>query len=654
MRVTAPDRRAAAVALLLLAGVGVALYANAWRNPFVFDDHDAIVDSPNIRRWKDWSSAWTAPAGSGASGRPLVAVSLAVNYALGGLDPQGYRIFNLAVHVLAAWVVFVWVRGTLRLPPLAARHGSRAGWLALALALVWLVHPVHTAAINHVVYRNETLAAFGILATLECVRRAATSSCSRTWSVTAVAAGLAAVASKEIAVVTPFLALLYDATFLAGSMRTAWAARTRLYVGLAVTWIALAAFVASGDRGSSVSFGFEDVTPFAYARTQIGVMVHYLRLVFWPRPLILDDAWPVARSWGAVLPQMLLLAALAAATIRMWSRRRPLAFLGAWWFLLLAPTSSFVPLAGAIAADHRVVLPSLAPLALVVLAIGGMRRVRGIPALVLLAAVVLACGIAVRQRNDEFADEVRLWTATLGHRPDNPRAQNNLGAALVLAERPADALPHFDAAIRESLRYAPAHRNRGGALVRLGRAPEALPSLREAIAIDPNDAMSYYNLGQALQASGDRAAAIAAYEQAIVLQPEWVMAHHNAGVVHLEQGNWSAARAAFTAALAQDPEHVGSLNNLAWLLATAPDAAARDGNAAVRAARHAARLTGERDPQILDTLAAALAEAGDFAAADTTLGRALALLLPDPRAPHQRLAARRALYRSGRAYRMGM
>jgi len=650
------DRRVAVVVLVVFACVGAALYANAWRNPFVFDDTDAIVGSPNVRHLWPLQVACGAPAGSGASGRPLVALSLAVNYALGGLDPRGYRIFNVMVHVLAAWVAFLLVRGTLRLSALAPRFGAHAGWFAFAVALVWLVHPVHTAAIDHVVYRNETMAALGILAVLECVRRAATTSRAHAWSRAAIVACLGAVASKEVAVVAPVLAYLYDAVFLAGSFGAAWKARARLYLVLAATWVPLSAFVAAGDRGASVGFGFEDVTPFAYARTQIGVVVHYLKLVFWPRPLILDDAWPVAKSWGAVAPQLVLLVALAAVTILMWKRRRPLAFLGAWWCLLLAPTSSFVPLTGAIAADHRVVLPSLAPLALVVLAIGvlGAGRARSVPVLALLAAIVVACGIVVRQRNREFADEVALWTATLAHRPDNPRAQNNLGAALVLAERTADAVPHFDAAIRVSPRYAPAHRNRGSALVRLGRAPEALPSLRAAIDIDPNDALSHYKLGQALHVLGDRAAAIAAYQRAIALQPDLVMAHHNLGVALLEQGNRTAARAAFTAALAQDPDHVGSLNNLAWLLATSPEDVLRDGAAAVRTARHAAQLTGERDPQILDTLAAALAEAGDFAAADTTLGRALALSAQNPRAPHERLTARRALYRSGRAYRMGM
>ena len=650
------DRRAAAVVLLGFACLGAALYANSWRNPFVFDDTDAIVGSPNVRHLWPPQVACGAPAGSGASGRPLVALSLALNYALGGLDPSGYRRFNLAVHVLAAWVAFLWVRATLRLPVLAPRFGGRAGWLAFATALVWMVHPVHTAAIDHVVYRNETMAALGILTVLECSRRAATSRRSAAWSLAAVAACLGAVASKETAVVAPVLVLLYDAVFLAGSFRAAWKARARLVLGLAATWIPLAAFVAAGDRGESVGFGFEDVTPFAYARTQIGVVAHYLKLVFWPRPLVLDDAWPVAKSWNAVAPQLVLLLGLAAGTILMWSRRRPLAFLGAWWFLLLAPTSSFIPLTGAIAADHRVVLASLAPLALVVLGIGGWsaRRARGIPGFVVLAAIVVACGVTVRQRNRQFADEVTLWTSTLAHRPDNPRAQNNLGAALVLADRTAEAVPHFDAAIRVAPRYVPAHRNRGSALVRLGRAPEALPSLRAAVEIDPGDALSHYKLGQALQSMGDRAAAIEAYQRCIALQPSLAMAHHNLGVALLEQGNWSAARAAFQAALAQDPDHVGSLNNWAWLLATAPQAALRDGSEAVRAARHAARLTGGRDPQILDTLAAALAEAGDFAAADTTIGRALALVAGDPRAPLERLTARRELYRSGRAYRMGM
>jgi tetratricopeptide (TPR) repeat protein len=270
-----------------------------------------------------------------------------------------------------------------------------------------------------------------------------------------------------------------------------------------------------------------------------------------------------------------------------------------------------------------------------------------------LLAVGIACGAAVRVRNRTFSNEVALWTATLAAHPDNPRARNNLGAALVLADRVAEAIPQFDAALATAPDYAPAHRNRGAALVRLSRVAEAIPSLRRALEIDPGDALSHYKLGQGLQAAGDRAGAITAYARAIELQPDLVMAHHNLGIAALELGRRAEARRAFESALQLDADHVGSLNNLAWLLATSPEDELRDAAAAVHAAARAARLTGERDPQILDTLAAAYAEAGDFARAVATLDRVLSMTAADATAPRARLEARRAAYLAGRAYRMG-
>jgi tetratricopeptide (TPR) repeat protein len=258
------------------------------------------------------------------------------------------------------------------------------------------------------------------------------------------------------------------------------------------------------------------------------------------------------------------------------------------------------------------------------------------------------------RRNQDFESDTRLWTAEVAQRPKNPRAHNNLGSALVQAGRVEESLPHFEAAIRYAPDYSPAHRNLGAALVRLGRSRDAIAPIREALRLDPNDGMTHYKLGQALQVAGDRAGAIASYETALRLSPNLVMAHQNLGIARMQAGEFGAARKDLEAALALDPDHIGSLNNMAWLLATCPDATVRDGALAVRYAERAARLGGEKDPVVMDTLAAAYAEAGRFDAAVETLTRLQARVAGDPSAPHEKLAKCLQLYTSGRPYRMGL
>lgn len=631
-------------------------YGDTLRHPFVFDDHDAILGSPNVRHLWPPRVAWGAPPGSGASGRPLVAATLALNYAVGGLDPRGYRLFNILAHVATAFVLFLLLRGTLQSRRMAMSWRSAAPSLAGAIAMLWLLHPLQTAAIDHVVYRNEILSGFFLLLVLEAVRR-----CSQRgwrWGAVAVIACLAGVAAKETMVSAPLLALAYDRFFGAGSWRAALRQRRGLYAGLAVSWLLLIALVTQGERGASVGFGFEDMTPSDYARTSIGVVVHYLRLVIWPYPLVLDYAWPATRSLASVAPQALLLAGLAVATIAGALRGHPLAFAGLTFFAWLAPTSSFIPLTGAVAALHRMYVPSMAVIACIVLGVDAARRWARWPAPRVLAFAGLllpavALGVVTRQRNAAFGSETRLWSETVDQRPHNPRAQNNLGSALVQAGRVEESLEHFTAAIRAAPDYAPAHRNLGSALVRLGRSRDALAPIREALRLDPGDGMTHYKLGQALQLVGDRAAAIASYEEALRRRPDLVMAHQNLGIAHLQGGAFATARVQFEAALALDPDHVGSLNNLAWLLATCPDDAVRDGTAAVRHAERAVRLTSGEDPEALDTLAAAYAEAGRFDAAVETLEQLRQRFAGDASAPHDKLAARAALYAAGKPYRMG-
>ena len=117
---------------------GLAAYRNSFSGPFIFDDYQVIRDNTLIRHlWPIWSFAWS-------SFRPVLNLTLAVNYAVGGLHVWGYHAVNLAIHLLAALVLFGVVRRTLLTDRLRARYQRYAPWLALAVALLWVVHPLQT------------------------------------------------------------------------------------------------------------------------------------------------------------------------------------------------------------------------------------------------------------------------------------------------------------------------------------------------------------------------------------------------------------------------------------------------------------------------------------------------------------------------------
>src|SRR5688572_8685339 len=158
------NRRRSLPACALIAVAIAIAYANAHQGPFVLDDVAAIVENPTIR---DFAQAYNPPSDRGlpVTGRPIVNLSLAINYRFGGLDPRGYHLVNVALHALAALTLFGLVRRTLEMQASQA-VARRARLVALLAALTWSVHPLATAAVTYIVQRAEILASLFYLLTL--------------------------------------------------------------------------------------------------------------------------------------------------------------------------------------------------------------------------------------------------------------------------------------------------------------------------------------------------------------------------------------------------------------------------------------------------------------------------------------------------------
>jgi protein O-mannosyl-transferase len=209
--------------------------------------------------------------------------------------------------------------------------------------------------------------------------------------------------------------------------------------------------------------------------------------------------------------------------------------------------------------------------------------------------------------------------------PDYLAAHNNLGNLLRQTGRMDEAITHFQRALAINPGDAPAHYNLGTALQQEGRVDEAITQYQNALQIDPDDVDAHNNLGSALRQKGRVDEAISHYQAALKIKPDFAEAHYNLGNVFLQMGNASEAIAHFQQALEIKPGQPGAQNNLAWLLATCPEASLRNGAKAVELARQANALTGGENPLMLHTLAAALAEAGRFSEAMETAQHALGL-----------------------------
>jgi tetratricopeptide (TPR) repeat protein len=262
----------------------------------------------------------------------------------------------------------------------------------------------------------------------------------------------------------------------------------------------------------------------------------------------------------------------------------------------------------------------------------------------------------VLDRQGKPDEAIDNYQKALEINPDFAAAHNNLGTALLNQGRLEEASEHYHQALDKDPAFAEAHSNLGFLLTKQGRTAEAIEEYRKAIELNPNCAEFYNNLGNLLAAQRRADEAIGQFQKALEVEPDNAKVRYNLANILSAQGRWDEAiehyqqalkqmpdsthahyqlglalqsRGRFAAAVAQlhkvlelDPKHVMAQNNLAWLLATCPDNSLRNGQKAVELAQQAVQLSGGKSPEILDTLAAAYAEAGSFPEAIETARQA--------------------------------
>jgi protein O-mannosyl-transferase len=551
--------------LIVLAGL--AAYANSLNGPFIFDDQEGIVENATIRRLWPLSSVLSPPRNTTVAGRPIANLTFALNYAAAGLSTRGYHLVNLAIHLCAGLVLYGVVRRTFTTKPLHDHYGRAANSLATAVALLWVVHPLQTESVTYVIQRVESLMGLLYLLTLYALIRHAERS-GAGWYILAVVACALGMGTKEVMVSAPIVVLFYDRAFLAGNFREALRRRWGLYAGLAATWAILAWLVVGGPRAVTAGIDLKGISPFTYATTQLGVITHYIRLSVWPHPLCLDYAWPLVTPVRAAIGPGLFIGALLAATVWAIVRRPHAGFLGAWFFLILAPTSSFVTIKDA-AFEHRMYLPLAAVVAgVVVLAHGALRRfggtrVAGALAVTVIAAVLSGATIA---RNRDYQSALRMWGDVVTKRPNNPRAHFGLGVAKAAMGQLDEALGHYQDTLALDPNDARTHNNRAIVFARQGRPQEAIAEYEHALALRPDHAEAHNNLGVLLAEQGRTEEAIAHYEAAIRSYSDWAGTHNNLANALSKAGRLAEAEEAYRAALALNPDSASAHNNLAGLL----------------------------------------------------------------------------------------
>jgi len=618
--------------LATLVAAVLATFANTLGNGFHLDDFYRVVDNPGIHRvWPIWihflNPGTMATLDRITQFRPLLPLTLSLNYAVAGDSLVGYHLANLAIHLgstLLVYALSVELLRHWRAETKAAHSPERVAWF---VALLYGVHPVSGIPVNYICARDLLLMQFFFLGSwLAFVRLRRTGETSASWACVLVLFALALL-SKTGSIVAPLLVLLFEWTLGRQSLR-----EVRPYVRAAAFGLVGVAFLAY----SRLVLGFSDLanvikeggSPMTYALTQAKLhLTHYLRNFVWPLPIRQS---PLAVQATSVFePAVALALTFIIATLVFafrWRRTHPLAAfsIGAYWILML-PESSVLPFYH-LAVDYRP-YPS-SPFLFLLVSMASLAWLPRRMTTALASIVVVLMASASVYLNTTWRTEETLWSYSLKYGGDSLA---HLNLAMSISDRSDPRVRfHLEEALRMTPDYVLAHIDLGLLQIQQGQREAGLAHCRRAVELRPDWPQAHYWLsralsqtgnagaaadeavlaarmapahimylmwaalneqgrkhyreslaylarveaidpsqdtqfmkGFALQMTGDRAGAIRTYLQLVASQPRHVQGHFNLAFALMEDGRFSEAIAHFERTLALKPDYAEARQHLA-------------------------------------------------------------------------------------------
>jgi tetratricopeptide (TPR) repeat protein len=541
-------------------GVAIALavafevYGPALNGPFLFDDQYLLFKRPDFV--PDSLRAWISGV------RPLLMFTYWINYQLSGERTFWYHVFNVLFHGMVSILVFFVVRKILEW---AQVDGVRRDVLAVFAGALFLLHPVNSESVGYVASRSENLSVLFFLGAfaLFLYRRSAEITWTRTALVLVVFG--AAVLSKEHTVVLLALLLLTDyfwnPPFSLAGIRRNW----RLYVPVTLAGALAVVYLARQLRGAtSAGFRIKEFTWYQYFFTECRAFWLYIRLFLFPAGLRIDYDYPVSHTileHGAVVGLAAIV--LAAGAAFYFRRRYPLAAYGFFAFvILMAPTSSFVPIADPVA-ERRLYLSMIGLLLIVTefLRRVDVKRPRWMASL---AGVLLLAGTVTYNRNFVWSDKVVLWEDTAAKSPGKSRVEFQLAQAYYEHSECDKALPHYErSAALDSTDYR-LFIDWGLAYDCLNQPEQALTKFKYAASMKAT-AHAYSQIGMVYGKQGKNTEALDALATAERIDPYFDMTYVYRAGVRISEGNPAAAIEDFHRALALNPRNQTAQQALAMI-----------------------------------------------------------------------------------------
>jgi Flp pilus assembly protein TadD len=645
---------------VLLAVITLAVFSPTLHYGFVnYDDGGYVYQNPAIQQGLTLKGlGWAFTHVVVGNWHPLTVLSFMADYQFHGLNPGGYHLTNVLLHTVAVILLF-----------LVLEEMTGKPWRSAFVAAVYAIHPLRLQSVAWISERKDVLSGVFFMLTLWAYVRYVPRPFSYVrylWVVLALALGLM---SKPMLVTVPFVLLLLDYWPL-GRFSTPVGSRNSFSIPgriiiekLPLLALSIGACVAAVlAQKSVVVFDTVPALPSRVDNALVSYIV-YLRQLFYPAGLAFFYPFPVAglALWQVVFSLVVLVAASTGALVD--RLKRPYLLVGWLWYLgMLVPVIGLVQAGLQAHADRYTYLPEIG-LCLALTWLGAelcarWHYSRWLPGSIAVL-VIASLSAGTHAQVSYWRDSESLWNHTLACTADNVVAHDNLGEALLEKRQVDEAIPHFRKALEIQPDNLPAQTDLAAALFQKGQMSEAIVHFRKALALRPTDPLNHFNLGVALLYSGQEDEAAAEFQKAVEIQPDYARdlsqlgdavlhrgqvdeaivvfqtllkvhpddagAHYRLGVIFLQKREVNKAMDHLQATLKSQPDHAGACGALAWVLATSPDPSIRNGNKALELAQQANALSGGTNPVVLETLAAANAEAGHFPEAVATARQALQL-----------------------------
>jgi len=579
------------IPVILITLSALLTYSNTFTSPFHFDDISQIVEYQRIRdlsKFLDFEGV-----------RYIGELSFALNYHFGGLNVFGYHLVNIVIHIINGILVWLLVTLTFKSPKMGGVSGSPhpVGLIALAAALLFVVHPIQTQAVTYIVQRYTSLATlFYLLSIVLFVKwrlQSLESGARFRWLFYffSILSAVLAMKTKEISITLPFVIILIEFFFFGGRWRRAFFLLPYLLT-LAIiplVFINLDTDKPIGDIVGEVreaSQETESISRGDYLLTQFRVIVTYIRLLFLPVKQNLDYDYPVYHSFftPVVFLSFLFLLAVFGLAVFLFIRSRKggngyllLSSFGIFWFFItLSVESSIIPIRDVIF-EHRLYLPfvgaALSFCSTMIYGIDYWRRLSGrrislqVAALILLVVTVLPLSAAAYQRNRVWKDEITLWRDVAGKSPFKARTHINLAFVSYNQGLTEEAVKEYRTALRLKPGIASVHNNLALVYYNQGRIDEAIEEYKVAIRLKPEIALAHLNLGLAYSNKGYADEAIEEFTTALSLNPRLTAAHFNLGLAYLRQGRPDKAEEEFKTTIRLKPDSPEVYNNIGIIYA---------------------------------------------------------------------------------------